>query len=111
MFVTDKLNIGANANSGYVVNSTQSNKKGMTEEKNSSKEAELLLSENARQKTAMLSGDTQIQDIWSEEYNFTPQEAYEQVRISNERILNRASDAVLAQANQDVNRVTELLSA
>lgn len=112
MFVTDKLNIGAQTKSNYVTgNAAQLNEKVATEGKNSNKEAELILSDSAKQKVATFSEATETQDIWREEYNYTPQEAQEQVRVANERILSYASESVLAQANQDANKVAELLSA
>lgn len=112
MFVTDKLNIGAQTKPNYVTgNAVQLNEKVAADGKSGDKEAELILSESAKQKAAILSEETETQDIWREEYNYTPQEAQDQVRVANERILNYASESVLAQANQDANKVAELLSA
>lgn len=111
MFVTDKLNIGAQTKSNYVTGNVAQLNEKVAEGKSGDKEAELILSDSAKQKAATLSEETGTQDIWREEYNYTPQEAQEQVRAANERILSYASESVLAQANQDANKVAELLSA
>jgi len=110
MLVTEKLNIGAKTEYTFG-NTAGANEKPAQEVKGNDKEAELILSDSAKQSKAKQSGEADEIDIWDEKYNYTPQEAQEMISAANERILSNASESVLAQANQDANRVAELLSA
>lgn len=111
MLVTERFNIGAQVKAGYAAgNTAAADGKPAEEEKEYGKEAELILSDNAKQKQSVQE-DAAGADIWGVEYNYTPQEAAEVIRAANETILGNASEAVLAQANQDAGTVAELLSA
>lgn len=107
MLVTEKLNIGAQAKTGYVSgNPAGANEKSAAGARGNDKEAELILSGSAKQ-----SGEIDESKLWDEEYNYTPQEAEGMISAANEKILTNASESVLAQANQDANKVAELLTA
>ncbi len=111
MIVTNKLNTGTTVKPDYKSETIATSEAVVAEAREESKEAELILSDSARQKSNAYAEGVYDTAIVEEVSQYTPQDALEMIRTANERILDHASEAVLAQANQDAREVTELLSA